>query len=67
MKLEQNAVSLIGTPRSSKLGMLDEGIEVGNNDKTLGLNNSHFFKFTWKPREGPSDCMISRARDTEAG
>ena len=32
--LEQNALSPIGTPRSSKLGMLDEGIEVGNNDKT---------------------------------
>ena len=41
MKLEQNAVSPIGTPRSSMLGMLEDGIEVGNNDMSLGLNNSH--------------------------
>ena len=67
MELEQNAVSPIGTPRSSKLGMMDDGIEVGNNDMSLGLNNSHFFKFTWKPRGGPPDCIISRARDSDAG
>ena len=47
MKLEQNAVSPIVTPRSLKLGTLDDGIEVGNNDMSLGLNNPHFFKFTW--------------------
>ena len=42
-------------------------IEVGSNDMSLELNNSNFFKFTWKLRGGPSDCMISRARDTDAG
>ena len=53
MKLEQNAVSPIGTPSSSKLGTLDDGIEAGNKDVSLGLNSSHFFKFTWKPRGIP--------------
>ena len=67
MKLEQNAVSPIGTPSSSKFGMWDDGIEVGHKDVSLGLNSSLFFKFTWKPSGGPSDCMISRARDTDVG
>ena len=57
-------MSPIGTPSSLKLGTLDDGIEVGHKDVSLGLNGSHFFKFTWKPRGGPSD---STAWDTDVG
>ena len=45
--------------------MLDDGIKIGNKDVSLGLNSSHFFKFTRKPRGGPSDCMMSNAPDTD--
>ena len=42
-KQVQNADSPIGTPRSLKLGMLDDGIEVGNKDVSLGLLKYYYY------------------------
>ena len=63
MNLLQNSASPTGAPKVSKCGILEYGIVEINVDVSLP-NNSHFCKFTCKPRSGPTFCMISNALDT---
>ena len=54
IKAEQKLKSPMGAPSNSKLGMEDDGIEMGNWDRSPAPNSSHFVWLMCKPSDGPA-------------